>query len=81
MNYVPCIAARIQIGSVYDHPEHGPIYITGGTYQDRNRISNFWDWQKVNLDGSLDTKQLCGYGGDWPKIEATVTTVTTVEFD
>lgn len=51
--------APVEIGKIYEHPEDGPIQITGGRYWGEHGVSNFWTW-KVLATG--DDGQ--GYAGD-----------------
>jgi hypothetical protein len=58
----------LQIGGVYEHPQHEVICITGGQYHgDNGCISNFWRWREVLEDGRLG-RERSGHGGQWPEI-------------
>lgn len=70
--------SRLIIGRVYNHPEHGPIYIIDGAYERNGRVSNAWNWKKIN-NGTLMPKIYNGYGGDWPEIKAKITHDITVQ--
>lgn len=70
--------SRLHEGGVFLHPEDGPIYITDGAYERNGRVSNAWSWVKVLPNGKLDTKELHGYGDDWPAIPG-ATVLTSVE--
>jgi hypothetical protein len=47
-----------------EHPEHGLVEITAGQYWGTYGLNNFWYWQKVLEDGSLDPEEHHGYGWD-----------------
>ena len=46
--------AVLQLGSIYDHPEYGPVYLVKGSYiKDIDRIANHWTAQLIKDDGTL----------------------------
>ena len=54
--------APFAVWDTVQHPTDGLVKIVGGQYYSNGRLSNFWYWQKVNTDGSLDAEKLHGYG-------------------
>jgi hypothetical protein len=52
-----------------------PVYILKGEYENDDygikRLSNFWEWRKVNEDCSLGEKE-CGYGNFYECFEYSV---------
>ena len=54
--------APFKIGDRVKHPEHGLVEIVDGQYWGSHGLSNFWYWQKVLPDGTLDSEKLHGYG-------------------
>ena len=51
-----------------------PCLITGGYYLDPvyNRVSNHFNWRRINRDGTLQKEESSGYGGDWPLVRDAV---------
>ena len=56
--------AAFQIGKVYEHPKHGPVYLESGYYLDPTygRVSNFWNFKKIRADGTMSRKTFGEYG-------------------
>ena len=42
----------MRIGSVWIYKGR-PVYITGGRYQGRHGVSNYWNFQYIKNDGTL----------------------------
>lgn len=55
---------KLVVGKQYIHPKDGLVQITSGYFYDPTygRVSNFWHWQKVLKDGTLDGVDRHGYG-------------------
>lgn len=68
----------LSIGGVFNHPDHGPVYVTSGQFQVNGRISNYWYFHAVQEDGSLGP-QLSGYGGNWERVPADVTIIVKIK--
>lgn len=49
----------LQIGKVYLY-KNKPCLITGGNYEIKRRVSNFWYGQLIKKDGTLG-KSICDY--------------------
>ncbi len=54
--------APLVLGRVYHH-ERSMIYITGGCYEAKGRISNHWTWRRVLSNGLLSKQEGAGYIG------------------
>ena len=52
----------LRIGGRYQHPEHGVITVTRGSYCGNRGVSNFWYW--TDADGVEHR----GYGARWPEV-------------
>lgn len=52
------------VGHFFEHPEDGPIYITGGQKFIDGRLSNLFGWRVIQT-GEHKT----GYAGAWPCID------------
>ena len=42
-----------------------PVKVVSGKYFGAHGLSNFWYWQRVRADGSLDPREENGYGQHW----------------
>jgi hypothetical protein len=45
-----------------------PVFITKGCYLSNGRVSNFWNWCRLNEDLSLGEEE-CGYGNFYTPIQ------------
>ena len=50
----------MKIGEVYLYKGKYPVYITGGAYESNGRVSNYWKFSHIRIDGVLGKK-----GGDY----------------
>ena len=54
--------SKLKIGKVVMHPKDGKVKIVGGSFWGEYGVSNFWEWRKIKVDGTLSRKICCGYG-------------------
>lgn len=58
------IANVLEIGQVYNYTDTKnntyPVYILSGDYEINGRISNHWQWKRINKNGSLG-RSISGY--------------------
>ena len=62
--YAPVLGPKddLRIGAISRHPDFGFVYISGGTLMSNGRVSNHWDFHKVNMEtGELGPRK-SGYG-------------------
>ena len=58
---------RLEIGKIFEHPKHGRVLIVEGSFiVDYGRVSNFWSWHKVDIDGNAIGEIMRGYGTEFP---------------
>lgn len=63
---VASIGNTLEVGKIYEHPKHGKVLITSGSfYGDNGRVSNFWCWRKVDSDGNTTGDIIGGYGTEF----------------
>ncbi len=55
------IVDGMQVGKVSRHPDGYLVYISDGSFMRNGRVSNFWDWHRLNDDGTLGESE-GGYG-------------------
>ena len=54
--------STLAIGKVVTHPSRRRVQIRSGVYWTPGGLSNFWTWQEVNADGTLNPLVESGYG-------------------
>lgn len=53
---------ELEVGKIVNHPTHGKVKILSGQFWSGGRLSNFWEWQKVDDQGNVHGQKICGYG-------------------
>ena len=55
---------KLVVGKIVKHPTHGRVKILSGCFLDPiyGRVSNFWEWKKVDRNGKPYGRTLSGYG-------------------
>jgi hypothetical protein len=54
--------SNMRVGAIVMHPDGYKVKVIDGAFLRNGRVSNFWRWQRVNDDGSLNDTVECGYG-------------------
>lgn len=70
------------LGRVYLHPKYGPIFMVGGSYYGGyDRVSNYWYFHKIRVNGVLFTKKLSGYMSSMERLSCTIHVTLAKEND
>lgn len=53
--------SKMKVGEFIKHPDGYNVKVISGAYLRNGRVSNWWEWQRVNEDGTLGPVE-AGYG-------------------